>query len=47
MMTAAPRRRVKVERPAISYRLELRIGGTTYGVEPLPEARWSGAGPFA
>lgn len=46
MMTATQSRRDKLERPAISYRLELRIGGTMYGVEPLPEALEVGGRAF-
>ena len=46
MVTAMPRRRAKVEARPFSFRLDLTIGGTTYAIEPLPEAPVEGGRAF-
>jgi hypothetical protein len=46
MVTACSRRRTTAEASALSYRLELTIGGTSYAIEPLPEAPVAGGRAF-
>ncbi|WP_435007057.1 hypothetical protein P12x_004458 [Tundrisphaera lichenicola] len=46
MIPATPKSRVQEKRPAISYRLELKIGETVYDVESLPNAPDAGGRAF-